>query len=79
MAFEVKKQNRETSQGLVRRFGQQLQRSGVLFRARKLRFRHRPKSDGAKKTEALRRGELKKEYRQLEKMGKLPPRKQRRR
>ena len=75
MPLEVKRQNRETSQSLVRRFTQRLQRSGTLIRARRNRFKTRIKSDGAKKKEALRRVELRVEYAKLEKLGKLPPRK----
>ena len=72
MALEVKRQNRETSQALIRRFGQRVQRSGILIKARKTRFKQRQKSRGAKKKEALRREELRREYSQLEKLGKLP-------
>lgn len=79
MALEVKRQPRESSQSLVRRFGQRIQRSGILIRTRKKRFKHRTKSEGAKKKQALRREELKKEYLKLEKMGKLPPKFYRRR
>ncbi len=79
MALEVKRQSRESSQSLVRRFGQRIQRSGILIRTRKKRFKARTKSEGAKKKQALRREELKKEYLKLEKMGKLPPKFYRRR
>lgn len=72
MALEVKKQDRETAQGLVRRFGRRIQQSGILLRARKTRFRPRPKSRQAKKRAALRREELKQEYAKLRKLGKLP-------
>jgi hypothetical protein len=78
MALEVKRQGRETSQGLVRRFGQRLQRSGVLIRARRTRFKTRNKSEQTKKREALRREELRKEYQKLEKLGKLPAPRRRR-
>ncbi|MDP3991127.1 MAG: hypothetical protein Q8P63_02425 [Candidatus Nealsonbacteria bacterium] len=70
MDLEIKKQERETSQGLVRRFGRRVQQSGILIRARKHRFKQRPKSQQAKKKAALRREELKKEYQVLKKMGK---------
>lgn len=70
MAFEIKKQERETSQSLVRRFSKRVKNSGVLLRARKARFRQRPQSRQLKKRSALRREELKKEYERLEKMGK---------
>ncbi len=71
MYLEVKKQDRETSQSLVRRFGRRVQQSGLLVRARKLRFRKKAKSEGAQKKAALRRVELKKEYQKLRKLGKL--------
>lgn len=71
MHLEVKKQERETSQSLVRRFGRRVQQSGLLIRARKLRFRTKVKSSGAQKRAALRREELKKEYKKLKKLGKL--------
>jgi len=71
MVLEVKKQERETSQSLIRRFGRRIQQSGILFRARRTKFRERPKSKQAKKRAALRREELKKEYQKLKKLGKL--------
>ena len=71
MAFKVKKSRRETSQGLVRRFAKRMRQSGLLMRARRIRFRARPKSEQAKKRAALRREELRKKYEKLEKMGEL--------
>jgi len=71
MHLEVTKQERETSQSLVRRFGRRVQQSGLLVRARKLRFRKKPKSEGAEKRAALRREEVRKEYQKLRKLGKL--------
>ena len=71
MALEVKKQERETAQSLVRRFGKRVQQSCLLIRARKTRFRKRPKSHLAKKRAALRREELRKEYQKLKKLGKI--------
>ncbi len=71
MHLEVTKQERETSQSLVRRFGRRVQQSGLLVRARKLRFRKKQKSQGAQKRAALRREEVSKEYQKLKKMGKL--------
>ncbi|MDI6591707.1 MAG: hypothetical protein QME61_02090 [Patescibacteria group bacterium] len=69
MILEVKKQNRETSQSLIRRFTKRVQQSGILVRARKIRFRERKKSEQMKKRAALRREELKKEYERLKKLG----------
>jgi len=70
MAIEVRKKERETSQNLIRRFGRSVKQSGILVRARKLRFRVRGKSDDMKKRAALRRIEMEKNYERLKKMGK---------
>ncbi len=70
MALEIKKEERETSQNLVRRFSRRTKQSGILLRARKSRFRERAKSPQMKKRSALRREQLKQEYEKLEKMGK---------
>jgi ribosomal protein S21 len=70
MPLEVKKQDRETSQGLVRRFSRRMKQSGILLSARKVRFFDRPKSKQMKKRSALRREELRKEYELADKMGK---------
>ncbi len=71
MALEIRKQPRETTQSLVHRFSKRMRGSGILRRVRKNRFRKRPKSHQAKKAAALRREELRKEYKKLEKLGKL--------
>lgn len=71
MAIEIKKQPRETSQSLIRRFTKSVQQSGVLVRARAHQFHQRTKSRKAKQKAALRREELKKEYAKLKKLGQL--------
>jgi len=71
MAIEIKKQERETNQALIYRFSKSVQRSGLLLRARKTRFRQRQKSHQMKKKAALRREQLKEEYEKLRKLGKL--------
>ncbi len=70
MALEVKRKERENPQSLVRRFTKRVQQSGILLRARKIRFKGREKSKDQKKKTALRREEMKKEYEELEKLGK---------
>jgi len=70
MALEIKKRERETAQSLIRRFSRRVRESGLLIRARKIRFRGKEKSKQMKKRAALRREEIKKEYERLEKMGK---------
>ena len=71
MGIEARKQNRETSQSLIRRFSRKIQQSGILLRARRARFRKRLKSRQMKKKAALRREEIKKEYERLKKLGKV--------
>jgi len=71
MGLEIKKQNRETSQGLIRRFSRSVQKSGILIQARKIRFQKRKKSEQMKKRAALRREELKKKYKRLRKLGEI--------
>lgn len=69
MPLEVKRRERETSQNLIRRFSKRLKRSGILIRARKIRFRQRKKSKQMKKRAALRREEMRKEYERKKRMG----------
>jgi len=71
MGVEVKKQERESSQNLIRRFARSIQKSGILLRARKIQFKGRKKSEQMKKRAALRREEKKKEYEKLKKLGKI--------
>ncbi|MFH1894592.1 MAG: hypothetical protein ABH813_01665 [Patescibacteria group bacterium] len=71
MSLEVRKQERETSQALIRRFSTGMKKSGILVRARKIRFRERMKSPDMQKKAALRREELKIEYKKKEKLGKI--------
>ena len=71
MSLKVIKKERETSQNLVRRFAQRVQKSGILRWARKRRFFIRPKSQQMKKRAALRREEIKKEYEKKRKLGEV--------
>jgi len=71
MVLKVKKQGRESTQALIRRFQKSVQQSGILLRARKERFRERAKSKTAQKRAAKRREELKREYARLKKLGKI--------
>lgn len=69
MTLEVKKNERESSQGLVRRFTKRVQQSGLLIRTRRSMFKARKKSDDMKKKAALRRETMRKEYERKKKMG----------
>ena len=70
MPLEVKKEEKETSQSLVRRFSKRIKQSGILIRARNIRFREKKKSRQMRMRSALRREQMRKEYEKLEKMGK---------
>ncbi len=69
MPLEVKKQERENTQSLIRRFTKAIKRSGILKEARKRRFRQRPLSEKTKKNNALRKLKLRKEYEKKDKLG----------
>ncbi len=69
MPLEVKKQERESTQGLIRRFSKAIKRSGILKEARKNRFRQRPLSEAAKKRAALRKKRIQEEYQRKDKLG----------
>jgi len=64
MSLEVKREPKENSRRLVRRFSQRMRRSGILRKARASRFYQRPLSKTKKKLKALRRIEMKKKFEQ---------------
>lgn len=69
MALEITKKERETSQGLIRRFSKRVKQSGILRRVRKRKYKQRKKSRQLKNRAALRREEKKKEYQKKKKLG----------
>ncbi|KKQ76113.1 MAG: hypothetical protein US98_C0049G0004 [Parcubacteria group bacterium GW2011_GWC1_38_6] len=71
---EVKKKDKETVQSLLYRFTRSVQKSGILTRAKKSRFKERPKSRTMQKKAALRREEKREQYKTLKKMGKIKSR-----
>lgn len=71
---KVEKQNNENNTSLIRRFTKRVQASGMLPRAKSLRFRSRPISEAKRKQQTLKRLEKKKEREKLIKLGKLPDR-----
>jgi len=71
MPLKTKKQTKESSQGLIRRFSRKMRKSGILIEARKKRFVKREKSTQLKKRAALRKNELKEKYEKLKKWGRL--------
>ena len=61
MTLKVKKKQRETTQGLVRRFQKAIQRSGILVEVRRGKFKKKEKSKEMQRQSALRRERIKKE------------------
>jgi len=69
--IEVKKQQGETTRGLLRRFSRRIQQSGVLVRARKERFYEKDKTKKERRDGAVYRVKVGKEKEKLRKMGLL--------
>lgn len=67
----VKRKERETTASMLRRFSRRVQQSGILLRARKVRFYDSAPSKPARRARALKRLELLKERERLLKLGKL--------
>lgn len=68
---EVQKKENESTLSLIRRFTRKLKQVGNLGEVRSHQFKSRPKSDLAKKKEALWRLENQKEIERLRKLGKI--------
>lgn len=71
MPVEVRKRERESVQGLLRRFSKRILQSGVLVRARRGRFYISSPTKRQKRISALRRQKASKERERLYKLGKL--------
>ncbi|MDP4001337.1 MAG: 30S ribosomal protein S21 [bacterium] len=69
---EVKKKDGESFESLLRRFNRKIQQSGVLIRARKIRFYVPTKSRNLLRVDAARRAVNREKREELKKQGKLP-------
>ena len=69
--IEVKKNEKESSVGLIRRFTRRVQQSSNLMRARSIQFRSRPKSKLKSKVEALKKIRTERRTEYLRKLGKI--------
>lgn len=69
--IEVKKKDRESSESLIRRFSRRVQQSGVLVRARRVRFKADEKSKRELRDGAMYKAEVRKLVGRLKKMGKF--------
>lgn len=70
---EVKRKDNESFESLLRRFNRKIQQSGVLVRARKIRFYEPGRSRNLLREDAQRRAINREKREELKKMGKLPP------
>lgn len=71
MPFKIEQKERESSQNITSRFLRRIRGSRFIFWLRKKRFRKRAKSHQLKKKAALRREELRKKYKEMEKLGEI--------
>ena len=69
---EVKRKEGESFESLLRRFNRKIQQSGVLVRARRIRFFAPSKSRNLLREDAARRAINREKREELKKMGKLP-------
>ena len=69
---EVKRKDGESFESLLRRFNRKIQQSGVLVRARKIRFYEPGKSRNLLREDAQRRAINREKREELKKLGKLP-------
>ncbi len=69
---EVKKKDGESFDSLLRRFNRKIQQSGVLVRARRIRFFAPARSRNLLREDALRRAASREKREELKRMGKLP-------
>lgn len=68
---EVVKTNNETPASLIRRFTKRVQESGIVKRAKSLRYNERTKSEYKRKQAALKRLANRKEKDKLRRLGKI--------
>lgn len=67
--IHVKKKEKETSEAMLRRFSRRVHQSGILRRARKLRFRGEEKSKTERRNEAIYKTRIRKEIDRAKKFG----------
>lgn len=68
---EVKRKDGESFESMLRRFNRKIQQSGVLVRARRIRYFAPAKSRNLLRVDALRRAINKEKREELKKLGKL--------
>ncbi len=68
---EVTKNNNETTSSVIRRFTKRVQESGIIKRAKSLRYNERSKSQYVQKKKALKRIAKRSETERLRRLGKI--------
>ncbi len=71
MVYVYKKNDRETTENLIKRFTRRVQQSGVLMHVRKNRFAADDKSKTERRQEALYKTKMRKEVNKLKKLGRF--------
>lgn len=71
MVYVYKKNERETTENMIKRFTRRMQQSGVLMHVRRNRFETSPKSKIARREEALYKNKMRKEVDKLKKLGRF--------
>ena len=71
MVYVYKKDDRETTENMIKRFTRRVQQSGVLMHVRKNRFDVPEKSKTARRKEALYKNKMRKEVEKLKKLGRF--------
>lgn len=65
---EVRRKDNESFESLLRRFNRKIQQSGVLIRARRIRFFESPKSRNLQKVAARRRAQIRAEKEEIKRL-----------
>ncbi|MFA5985818.1 MAG: hypothetical protein WC819_00535 [Parcubacteria group bacterium] len=71
MVYVYKKNDRETTENLIKRFTRRVQQSGVLMHVRRNRFASDEKSKIERRQEALYKNKMRKEVGKLKKLGRF--------
>jgi small subunit ribosomal protein S21 len=73
LLVEVKRKDNESFESLLRRFNRKIQQSGVLVRARRIRFFEPGRSRNLLREDAARRAVNREKREELKRMGKFVP------
>ncbi len=69
MVYVFKKDERESTENLIKRFTRRIQQSGSLMHVRRNRFEQKPQTRDARRAEALYKGRIRTKIDRLKKLG----------